>query len=271
MAKFSKEVVVNRSPEEVYDFLLSADNFHFMPGIEKVEKVKEKAIFNILGSEKIPLIGLETVRYEIHIDKTEKPSLANFHTVDFMCSTKGSWRLTGEDGATRLSYEVQYTVPGSFLGKVIDKLLMENNMAKESDEYLSSIQLCLEKVEKVMTKDVVSVDVSTMVSEVTAKMDKTNIRYFPVTKDGKLVGVVTDGDILSKMYAYGPSSENSPVENLMTTGVKTIRTSASVLEAIKLLRENKIRRIPVLSENEELVGIISATDLEAYLGMLKKK
>jgi len=37
------------------------------------------------------------------------------------------------------------------------------------------------------------------------------------------------------------------------------------------VRENKIRRIPVLSENEELVGIISATDLEAYLGMLKKK
>ncbi|HDP70111.1 MAG TPA: CBS domain-containing protein [Actinobacteria bacterium] len=271
MAKFSKEVLINRSPEEVYDFLISEDNFKLIPGVEEVEKDKEKGFFNIAGKEKIPLIGLEKVCYEIYIDEESRPSSVKFHTVDFMCSTNGHWRLSKEGEGTKLGYEVKYTVPGSFLGTVIDKLLMEKKMAKEADEYLSRVQLCLEKVGRVMTKDVVALDDSTAVSEVTKKMDETDTRYFPILKEGKVAGVVTDGDLLSKMYAFGPTSEDYPVKNIMTTDVMTIKADASVLETVETLRKNKIRRMPVVNEQGNLVGVISTTDLEVHLGMLTRR
>ncbi len=270
MAKFLKEVTIDRSPEEVYDFLISVDNFRLMPGIEEVEKDKHKEMFNVAGKEKIPLVGLEAVRYEIHIDEAKRPSSIKVHTVDFMSPTQGVWKLSKIDEGTKIEYDLEYSVPGSFLGRIIDKLLMEKNMAREADEYISGVKRCLEKVEKIMTKEVVSVDSSAKVSDVTAKMEETDIRYFPVLKDGKLVGVITDGDILSKMYAFGSSSEAYPIKDLMTSDVKTVKADASVLEVIKLLKEHKIRRIPVVDENNALVGIISATDLEVHLGMLTR-
>ncbi|MDO8886859.1 CBS domain-containing protein [Candidatus Oleimmundimicrobium sp.] len=270
MAKFSKEVVIDRSLEEIYDFLISEDNFRLVPGIDEVEKDKDEEMFNITGREKIPFVGLESVCYEIHIDETKRPSSIKFHTVDFMTPTQGSWKLSKTERGTKVKYDVGYNVPGSFLGKAIDKLMVEKNAAKEVDEYISSLKQCLEKVEKIMTKEIVTVNSSDKASDVTVKMEGTNIRYFPVLKEGKLVGVVTDGDILSKMYAYGSSSENYPIEKLMTTDVKTVRVDTSVLEVIKLLRKHKIRRIPVVNENDMLVGIVSATDLEAHFGILTK-
>ncbi len=268
MGKFSREIMVDCSPGEAFDFLQDADHFRLMPGIREV--TREGEVFLIKGEEKLPFIGLDIVSYRICIDE-KKPSLLRYHTEEFMLDEHGSWELTEVDGKTRINYELEYKIPGSFLGHMVDRVLVKKKLGREIEEYLDNLRKFLVKVEDVMSKDVISAESKTPISQVTAKMDETGVRYLPVTEDGKLVGVVTDGDILARMYAQGWNFGERLVEEIMTREVKTITPETSLFRAVKLLATHKIRRLPVVKETGEVVGVISATDLEVQLGMFKKR
>lgn len=268
MGKFSREIVVDCPPGEAFDFLQDADHFRLMPGIREV--TKEKEAFLVKGEEKLPFFGLDIVSYKIRIDE-KKPTLLRYHTEEFILDEHGSWELTEVDGKTRINYELEYKIPGSFLGYMVDKVLVERKLGREIEEYLDKLKRFLVRVEDIMSKNVVSVESKTPISQVTAKMDETDIRYLPVTENGKLVGVVTDGDILARMYAQGWTSNGRPVEEIMTKEVKTITPETSLFHTIKLLTTHKIRRLPVVKKTGEVVGVISATDLEVHLGMFKKR
>lgn len=268
MGKFSREIVVDCPPGEAFDFLQDADHFRLMPGVREV--TKEKEAFLVKGEEKLLFFGLDIVSYKICIDE-KKPTLLRYHTEEFMLDEHGSWELTEVDGKTRINYELEYKIPGSFLGYMVDKVLVERKLRREIEEYLDKLKRFLVRVEDVMSKGVVSVESKTPISQVTAKMDETDIRYLPVTENGKLAGVVTDGDILARIYAQGLNFGERLVEEVMTKEVKTITPETSLFRAIKLLTTHKIRRLPVVKETGEVVGVISATDLEIQLGMFKKR
>jgi CBS domain-containing protein len=80
-------------------------------------------------------------------------------------------------------------------------------------------------------------------------------------KDKKVVGVVTDRDIVCRTLGQGKNPMNLFAKDCMTKEVVTIDVSASIPECIKLMRDNKIRRIPVIDKNKNLCGIVSLSDL----------
>ena len=81
-----------------------------------------------------------------------------------------------------------------------------------------------------------------------------------VMEGGQVSGIVTDRDIVVRAVADGRDPDSTNVSDVCTTGVETIAPEASVDEALSLMREKDIRRLPVAKSGRP-VGIISLGDL----------
>ncbi|MBB6677227.1 CBS domain-containing protein [Cohnella lubricantis] len=110
-----------------------------------------------------------------------------------------------------------------------------------------------------MTKDCVTVTPKDNIYECAVLMKQHDIGFLPVVEGRKLIGVVTDRDLVIRGYANkNPGSES--VMNVCTQDVETISPNLSVDEAGARMAANQIRRLPVV-ENGELLGVISIGDL----------
>lgn len=83
----------------------------------------------------------------------------------------------------------------------------------------------------------------------------------PPSPGGRPVGMVTDRDIVVGIVALGADAERTPVEGVMRPGVASIGEDEGVGRAISLMREEGIRRLPVVDAAGALVGIVAADDL----------
>lgn len=75
------------------------------------------------------------------------------------------------------------------------------------------------------------------------------------------VGIVTDRDLVLRVLEPGLDPKSLPVERVMTRCPRTMPRTASTLEALQVMRELGVRRLPVVGDRGELVGIISVDDL----------
>lgn len=101
----------------------------------------------------------------------------------------------------------------------------------------------------------------TPVSELAKMMAKDDIGAIPVGKDDKLIGMVTDRDIALRVVAEGRDPAETRAEEVMTKGIVYCRTTESVEDAIHLMDQKKIRRLPVIDDNKRLVGMLSLGDV----------
>lgn len=101
----------------------------------------------------------------------------------------------------------------------------------------------------------------TPVSEVAKMMQKDDIGAIPVGKDDKLIGMVTDRDIALRVVAAGRDPAKTTAEEIMTKGMIYCRTTETVEDAIHLMDQKKIRRLPVIDDNKRLVGMLSLGDI----------
>lgn len=101
----------------------------------------------------------------------------------------------------------------------------------------------------------------TPVSEVAKMMQKDDIGAVPVGKDDKLIGMITDRDIALRVVAAGRDPAKTTAEEIMTRGIVYCRTTETVEDAIHLMDQKKIRRLPVIDENKKLVGMLSLGDV----------
>ena len=76
----------------------------------------------------------------------------------------------------------------------------------------------------------------------------------------RLVGIVTDRDIVVRSVAEGKGAE-TPVRQAMTTEIFSVKPDDFVFEAVRLMGDKQVRRIPVITENGQLAGIISMADV----------
>lgn len=99
------------------------------------------------------------------------------------------------------------------------------------------------------------------VAEVAKMMLKDDVGAVPVGRDDRLIGMVTDRDIVLRVVATGRNPAKTTAEEIMTKGVVYCRTTETVEDAIHLMDQKKIRRLPVIDENKRLVGMLSLGDI----------
>lgn len=115
-------------------------------------------------------------------------------------------------------------------------------------------------VEEIMTRDPRTVNADDPVIDAARIMRDSDIGDAVVMDGGQVTGIVTDRDIVVRGVAEGIDAESASVSEVCTTGVETIEPEASVDDALSLMREKDIRRLPV-AKNGRPVGIISLGDL----------
>jgi CBS domain-containing protein len=116
----------------------------------------------------------------------------------------------------------------------------------------------LEKIRDIMTDNVECCTLLDNVFEVAVKMKELNVGAIPIVDQDKLVGMITDRDIVVRGVAEKhPGS--TKVEDIMSSKLVTISADATSQEAAKLMAEHQIRRLPVV-EGDKLIGIVSLGD-----------
>lgn len=117
------------------------------------------------------------------------------------------------------------------------------------------------KIRDVMTQNVIRIDPEESVAVAARTLAHFNIGILPVCAgNGKLCGLVTDRDLVTRCMASGRSPEATPVRDVMTSGVVSAPPDMDAAGAARLMGRQQIRRLPVV-ENGRLCGMVSLGDL----------
>jgi CBS domain-containing protein len=115
-------------------------------------------------------------------------------------------------------------------------------------------------VRDVMNKEVLKVSPETSIIEASRLMADNHIGSLVVARRKKIMGIITERDILVGVSEFGNDISGKSVADLMTNYVITIGKSSNISKAIELMRGNKIKKLVVV-EGALLRGIITATDI----------
>ena len=128
---------------------------------------------------------------------------------------------------------------------------------------MSADQVLSVKVGDLMTKKVVNIDVDMTADEVARLIVEHKIESFPVTEKGKLVGIVTGWDLLTKVVAKALNPGKVRAKEFMTRSPITCSPDYSVLQVTKLMTKHGIKHIPV-AKNGKVVGIFTTYDVKVF-------
>ena len=117
------------------------------------------------------------------------------------------------------------------------------------------------KITEAMHRQADWASADTPVSEIAKIMAKDDIGAVPIGKNNKLIGMITDRDIALRVVAQGREPSKTSAEDIMTKGIVYCRTNETVEDAIHLMDQKKIRRLPVIDDKKRLVGMLSLGDV----------
>lgn len=116
------------------------------------------------------------------------------------------------------------------------------------------------KCREIMTSNVKTANPEMNLQEVAVLMREGDMGSLPIVADEKLVGIVTDRDIVVRAVAENKDF-STKIGDVMTTEIFSVKPDDFAFEAIRLMGDKQVRRIPVVNENGELAGIISMADI----------
>jgi CBS domain-containing protein len=115
-------------------------------------------------------------------------------------------------------------------------------------------------VRDIMTADVIVASPDDDLMRAAQLMESNDFGSLPIGDNGRLIGMLTDRDITVRGVARGLGPD-SKVRDVMTTDIECVRDTDSVAEAASRMEDLQVRRLPVVDENDKLVGIVSLGDL----------
>lgn len=128
------------------------------------------------------------------------------------------------------------------------------------------------KIQDIMSVEPTTVTPDTPITEAARMMKEHNVGMLPVVESEdsrKLVGVVTDRDITIRHVAEGHLSD-CPVREAMTDNISTCTADENVERVMSLMAQEQVRRIPIVDERGDLVGIVSQADIVLESGDNRK-
>jgi CBS domain-containing protein len=131
----------------------------------------------------------------------------------------------------------------------------------------------MKKCNEVMTKDPVCCLPNDMVAKAAQLMKRENIGSIPVIENEqtrKLVGIVTDRDLALKIVAEGRDANSTKVETAMTRKVVTCRAEDDLQKALDAMSEHQLRRMPVVDNDNKILGIIAQADVATRVNQPEK-
>lgn len=117
------------------------------------------------------------------------------------------------------------------------------------------------QVKDVMTQNCQWISPDTSVEEAAQKMREEDFGFLPIGDGDKLIGMVTDRDIVVRCVAAGNSCADTPVSEIMSKNTYYCYDDQDLAEVCDNLGEIKVRRLPVVNRDKQLVGVISMGDL----------
>jgi signal-transduction protein with cAMP-binding, CBS, and nucleotidyltransferase domain len=129
------------------------------------------------------------------------------------------------------------------------------------------------KVSDVMDPNPVCIDKSLTIKDVAKIMEEKDTEVVLVVENNKLLGIITEKDLLTKVLAKGKDPEKVKAEEIMSYPVKYVDAFTDLLHAITIMVKNNIRRLVVL-DKDKILGILTVTDIlrvaPSYISFLQE-
>jgi CBS domain-containing protein len=116
-------------------------------------------------------------------------------------------------------------------------------------------------IREVMTANPSTIETDGFVVEAAKIMKQEDAGVIPVTENGRLIGMVTDRDIAIRVVAEGKDPQSTSVREVASTDLVTIDPQQELDEALRLMAQHKVRRLPVVEEDGRLVGVVAQADV----------
>jgi len=117
------------------------------------------------------------------------------------------------------------------------------------------------KLKDIMTTNVQTISPDSTLQAAAIQMSLHNVGMLPVTNVAGVLGTITDRDLALRAVAEGRDLLTTKVKDVMTAPPPYVVEDATIEQACKVMRKNKVRRLIVLTQSMNLVGIVSVTDM----------
>lgn len=115
-------------------------------------------------------------------------------------------------------------------------------------------------IRDVMTSNPTSCEPTTSVVDAAKVMAQEDVGPVPVVEGGRVVGIVTDRDLVVRVIAEGRDPNSTTLGEVVSSDLVTVQPDTQLTEALQLMAQNQVRRLPVV-EGDQLVGIVAQADV----------
>ena len=116
------------------------------------------------------------------------------------------------------------------------------------------------KIKEIMTQSPIKTSVDSTVTDAAKIMDSKNIGCILIEENEKIIGIITERDILRKIVAKGVDPQSTSVRAIMTSPIITMEAENSIEEANALMTSKKIRRLPI-DDDGKIIGMVTIRDI----------
>jgi CBS domain-containing protein len=117
------------------------------------------------------------------------------------------------------------------------------------------------KVRDIMTPNPACVSDKDSIRDAARIMAREDTGVVPVVEGKKVVGMITDRDIVVRLVAEGKDPGTARVNEAMTKNVRSVKEDSTVSDVLDVMSRSQVRRVPVVNDRDEIVGIVSMGDV----------